>query len=787
MLKEEKSELEKRHGVCISDAAFDLADNSQLFPEKCVRRILDEACKLVQENFTSCRNEIDQFNDNARELGQTLVELTELHRDDNSSETQFWVDRLKSERDSASFHINGFFMRWGFEKDFIFCEDAEKIRSLRDRVIASSDFDPNFTLIIDQFLVDIQRSIFNRFPGNLTVRACHVAEVISRLTDVPFTQIIRSNINSHKKKAVKMTNKRVVNQKHVVKEIFKILASEKTVITNRPRGSFLLVGPTGVGKREIAKSVALHWYSDASRLVEIDMSEYADDYLSYCCNNFCLPFIGSKTKSSYKHQQNIWNRLTEVVAKRPYSVILLHNVDKDCFNTLTKVLLRISSDESVDFSKSIIFMTSSSNPLELDKTRDCTLKDTRVEGTEINCGALLPCLDKVLAVECSHDQKAVARLLLREIVREAYGERYVVHASNAALDVLFLMAHKQCIGEDGNAIKNALIEHIISPLSLIAKDLNNAFVCVDTCVGSSKLSFRVEPHDSKSVASRYFNFKDGTFDEFITDIKTTMEALAKIFHLRCQFSDFTESGQNFSPLNNLLLEACDGLLVHAISLHAYKEMLIETKNKVMKLQRQFSDLPESDQEKLVSKACNEIAVRYNISPTREVDKEIASNGPFPTAEEQEKFKFVSKSLQESNKIGIGKAVKAIVDALVEMSDSSLELPNLPPRNYMFEGLNHEAKTKLIRCLGDSLGDSFFTYIKLDENYKGGKKEKESLIGKVKENPCMVVLIDGIEFAHGIFYKSLLDIFDKGVLDDCEGLGVEFWRSIIILTSTTRKL
>ncbi|KAL7103658.1 hypothetical protein ACP275_08G193000 [Erythranthe tilingii] len=767
MLKEEKSELEKRHGVCISDAAFDLADKSEFFPEKCVGRILDEACKLVQENFTSCGDEIDQFNDKARELGRTLVELTELLRDDNSPETQFWVDRLKSERDSASFHINGFFIRWGFEKDFIFCEDAEKIRSLRDRIIASSDFDdPNFTLIVDQFLVDIQRSILTRFPGNLTVRDCHVAEVISRLTDVPFTQIIRSNINSHKRKAIKMTNKRVVNQKHVVKEIFKILASEKPIITNRPRASFLLVGPTGVGKREIAKSVALHWYCDASRLVEIDMSEYADDYLSYCCNNFCLPFIGSKTKSSYKQQQNLWNRFSEVVAKRPYSVILLHNVDKDCFDTLTKVLLRISSDESVDFSKSIIFMTSSSNPLELDKTRDCTFKDKKVEGTKIIGGDLLFCLDKILAVECSHDRKAVARLLLREIVREAYGERSVVHASNAALDVLFLMSQKQCIGEDGNAIKKALLKHIISPLSLIAKDLDNAFVCVDTYVGSSKLSFRVEPHDPKSVASRYFNFKDGTFDDFITDIKTIVEALAKIFHLRRRFSDLSESGQNLSPLNNLLLEACDGLLVHAISLHAYKEMLIETKNKVMQLRRQFSDLPESDQRKLVSKACSEIAVRYNISPTREVDKEIASSGHFPTAEEQEKFKFVSKSLQKSNKIGIAKAVKVIVDALVEMSDSSLELPNLPPRNYMFEGLNHEAKTKLIGCLGDSLGNSLFTYIKLDENYKGGKKEKESLIGKVKKNPCMVVLIDGIEFADDIFYKCLLDISDKGILDDC---------------------
>ncbi|EYU26365.1 hypothetical protein MIMGU_mgv1a017190mg [Erythranthe guttata] len=89
MLKEEKSELEKRHGVCISAAAFDLATQSEHFAEKCVGKILDEACKIVQEKFRNCRDEIDDFNDKARELSRTLIKL---HRDNNSSETQFWVD-----------------------------------------------------------------------------------------------------------------------------------------------------------------------------------------------------------------------------------------------------------------------------------------------------------------------------------------------------------------------------------------------------------------------------------------------------------------------------------------------------------------------------------------------------------------------------------------------------------------------------------------------------------------------------------------------------------------------
>lgn len=100
--------------------------------------------------------------------------------------------------------------------------------------------------------------------------------MVSSLTDVPLTEILPS-ISYLKKTAIHKTNQRVANQEHVIDEIFKILAYKQTIA--RSTGLFLLLGSSGTGKTEIAKAVAEHWYCDVSRLVEIDMSEYAQPEL----------------------------------------------------------------------------------------------------------------------------------------------------------------------------------------------------------------------------------------------------------------------------------------------------------------------------------------------------------------------------------------------------------------------------------------------------------------------------------------------------------------------------
>ncbi|KAL7143229.1 hypothetical protein ABFS83_08G177600 [Erythranthe nasuta] len=160
-----------------------------------------------------------------------------------------------------------------------------------------------------------------------------------------------------------------------------------------------------------------------------------------------------------------------------------------------------------------------------------------------------------------------------------------------------------------------------------------------------------------------------------------------------------------------------------------------------------------------------------------VFKERASwDNILPTIDEKKKtLKSLVVKLKKRNDSGIAKATSIILDALVKTSDAaSLESPNLPDKHFLFGGLNGGGKAGLISSLNESLGESLFVYIKLDNNCRG-EEVKNFLIDEVKKRPSVVVLFDGIEFTDDVLYKSILEILDKGTLDE-----VDFWRSIVIL-------
>ncbi|KAL8046457.1 hypothetical protein ABFS82_08G179600 [Erythranthe guttata] len=607
---------------------------------------------------------------------------------------------------------------------------------------------------IVRFLDDIQRQLIKRFKCLLTVEACHVAEVLSMRTDVPLTQILPS-INNHKRKAIYMTKQRVVNQERVINEIYETL-SVSGPITTRPRGSFLLLGGSGVGKTEIAKAVALHWYCDASRLVEIDMSEYAEPPQLESANCDIVEW-------SKRMHREFWNRLTEIVAKRPYSVILLDKVDK-ASSIVARVLVEVlsygdSKRSIVDFSNSIIFMTSSvgstqlpplfsstnwnedvleqlrRNPVEFYRARICNLRGSEervlAEVRRIFDAELLNSV-KILVVRRFQNNKAVARLLLREIVRDIYGERFVVHASNAAIDALFLKAPTVHI-EAGKAFQKALLEHVIPQLAT-SKGADNASVYIDTLVGTHELSFRFQVH-GQNAPDWYLKLADGTFDNLLVGLKKKVKTVHKIFNFRRECLRMLLTPHSLFLLGNLLANSCDGLL----------------------------------------KCC------LGDKPLTCVFKERASwDNILPTIEEKKKktLKSLVEKLKKRNDSGIAKVTSVILDALVKTSDAaSLESPNLPDKHFLIGGLNGGAKEGLISSLNESVGESLFVYIKLDDNCRG-EEVKKLVIDEVKKRPSVVVLFDGIEFADDVIYKSILEILDKGTLDgDCE---VEFWRSIVIL-------
>ncbi|KAL7103522.1 hypothetical protein ACP275_08G184600 [Erythranthe tilingii] len=767
-LKEAKPKLEKKYTVRISGCALRLAVHSvkyfnsvKLISEKSTFeksvQILDGACGLVASKFRNCDHEID-FYEKAYQLRRALVELNELHRE-NYPVTQSWVNRLILERDIASLYMKDFLLRWkNVTSSSLFDCTTSNENQLNELITTPCS---NSRVADDRFLDDIRGQIIELFQPILTVKPCHVAEVVSRLTDVPHTQIL-SYITSQMEKAMYMMGKRLVNQERVINEIFGTLGLHRDTVT-RPRGLFLLLGYSGHGKTEIAKAVAEHWYCDASRLVEIDMSEYVVEESAAC----------DLSERSKRNNQDLclWKRLTSIVAKLPYSVILLDKIDK-ASSMVTKILHRISygttSDEDgklVDFSKSIIFMTScvglvfpckcynrnqdlwkqfTRNPVEFFEAHDCILKEggggggegpvvdvRKVLGTD-----LLGYVDKTLIVERFNHLKTVMRLSLREVVRELTGERIVVQASDSALDALCARSTINCsVVSRGKAFRKSVLEHVIPQLPS-AEGHNNVNVYIDTLVGTIELSFRFQSHE-KGVDDWYFGLEAGTFHQFVVNLRKKVEAVSTICGLLCM-SNY--SGQHSAVIGPVLMH-----------LVGRRELLTRSP---------FPNPPiDSAFEKKT--LCN------------------AAPDNLPTDEEKEKIINAWKILQELDS-GVAKATSVIVDAVVKILDAPLESDNLPARHFLFEGLDHGAKSGLITCLNETLGDSLLTYVRLDTN--SGEEVKNSLIEQVKESPCMVLLFDGVEFYDDVLYTSLLQILDKGNLVDNEGFVVDFQRTIVVLTS-----
>ncbi|KAL3639991.1 hypothetical protein CASFOL_014959 [Castilleja foliolosa] len=572
-LKDGKLKLEDSYGVRISDAAFDLAvqglktcDSKLIFddasPEKAME-ILDGACKLVFERFRNCAYETF-FYEEAHQLRWDLVELIELYNNRPNSKPGLWVTLLRWTRDCKSIFMDEFLSRWEtvvgspggchfLNQEFV--QQLSLFKEINNKINDNNNVDDDASSQksclddVAQFINVIRAKLVSSFGPLLTVTSTHVAEVASKMSDVPLTQILLPHNDYKKVKAKHMTDFRVLEQEDVVHDIYETLASSTRLSSSsgstQPRGSFLLLGQSGAGKTEIAKAVAKHWYCDVSRLVEIDVSDLADE-------------------------SDLWRRLSEVVEKRPYSVIVLDKIDK-ASESVMRALVDISSKEvqtDVDLSDSIIFMTSDVgsdqlalvcrchkededtfklfllNPVKFRETHDCTLKGSGPERALIQVrkffsAALLDSVDKVLFVERFHCYKDVFRVLLREIVRELYGQRLVVHVSDGALFFLLRDFLPRLREEGGKVLKRALLEQVIQRLPA-SQNLNNDVVYVDKHAGTTKVSFSFHRHE-QSVDDWYFKLKDGTFDRLMVNLRTKVESTCRIFELRNEYIGLLDS------------------------------------------------------------------------------------------------------------------------------------------------------------------------------------------------------------------------------------------------------
>ncbi|HOP50536.1 MAG TPA: ATP-dependent chaperone ClpB [Ignavibacteriales bacterium] len=368
-----KERYELHHGVRITDAAIVAA--VQLSNRYITDRFLpDKAIDLIDEAASKLRIEIDSMPEEIdileRKIKQLEIEKVALQResDENSTkrinEIDTELENLKKTRDDLHNH-------WKLEKETIskirhIKSEIEELKLRAEEAERNQDF--NLVAKIRYGDINIKTNELNQLTKQLEeiqkdkkmlneeVTAEDVAEVVAKWTKIPVQKMLESertkllNIDKYLKK-------RVVGQDDAVEAISNAIRRARAGLQdqNRPIGSFIFLGTTGVGKTELAKALAEYLFDDEHNMIRIDMSEYMEKFSVTRLIGAPPGYVGYEEGG----------QLTEAVRRKPYSVVLLDEIEKahpDVFNLLLQVLedgrLTDSQGRTVNFKNTIIIMTS---------------------------------------------------------------------------------------------------------------------------------------------------------------------------------------------------------------------------------------------------------------------------------------------------------------------------------------------------------------------------------------------------------------------------------------------
>lgn len=374
-----KDRYEVYHGVKIQDnaliSAATLSDRyitDRFLPDKAID-LVDEACALIKTEMNSMPAELD---DVSRKITGLQIEEAALKKEtDNLSK-----ERLKVIQDELSLlrtNCDAMKKKWEEEKSSI--NSVQDLRKQIDEVNveiekAERDYDLNKAAELKYGkLPELKKKLdtAEKTPKSETsllrdkVTEDEISKIVSRWTGIPVTKLLEGE----KEKLINLENilhKRVIGQDEAVKKVSEAILRSRAGIQdpNRPIGSFLFLGPTGVGKTELAKTLAETLFDDEKNLIRIDMSEYMEKFSVSRLIGAPPGYVGFEDGG----------QLTEAVRRKPYSVILFDEVEKahpDVFNVLLQVLddgrVTDSQGRTVDFKNTVIILTSNlGSPIILD-------------------------------------------------------------------------------------------------------------------------------------------------------------------------------------------------------------------------------------------------------------------------------------------------------------------------------------------------------------------------------------------------------------------------------------
>ncbi|TBN42478.1 ATP-dependent chaperone ClpB [Paracoccus subflavus] len=364
-----KEKYELHHGVRISDAALVAAATlshryitDRFLPDKAID-LMDEAASRLRMEVDSKPEELDQLD---RQILQMQIEAEALKKEDDSA-SRDRLERLEKDLSDLQQRSAEMTARWQAERDKL--EGSRNLKEQLDRARAELDQakregnlaragELSYGIIpgLEKKLAETENGGADGLMVEEAVRPEQIAEVVERWTGIPTSKMLEGE----REKLLKMEEQigaRVIGQQEAVVAVSNAVRRARAGLNdeNRPLGSFLFLGPTGVGKTELTKALAEYMFDDDSAMVRIDMSEFMEKHS-------VARLIGAPPGYVGYDEGGV---LTEAVRRRPYQVILFDEVEKahpDVFNVLLQVLddgvLTDGQGRTVDFKQTLIILTS---------------------------------------------------------------------------------------------------------------------------------------------------------------------------------------------------------------------------------------------------------------------------------------------------------------------------------------------------------------------------------------------------------------------------------------------
>ncbi|MDD2591452.1 MAG: AAA family ATPase [Erysipelotrichaceae bacterium] len=364
-----KDRFESHHGVVILDEAIIAAASlsqryitDRFLPDKAID-LIDEACASIRVEMDSLPDELDELN---RKIMQLEIEETALKKE-TDQKTQERLQQIRNELANTKEQRAVVFSRWDQEKKNLAesknnKELLEKAKLELEQATNEARYETAAKLQYDT-IPTLERKIReqqeNKQEDSLipeTVDAEMIAKIVAKWTHIDVSKLL----DTQRQKLLNLKaslQKRVMGQDHALTLVTDAIMRSKANIQdeNRPIGSFLFLGPTGVGKTEVAKALAEQLFDSESKIIRIDMSEYMEKFSTSRLIGAPPGYVGYEEGG----------QLTEAVRRKPYSIILLDEVEKahpDVFNILLQILddgrITDSKGVVVDFKNTLIIMTS---------------------------------------------------------------------------------------------------------------------------------------------------------------------------------------------------------------------------------------------------------------------------------------------------------------------------------------------------------------------------------------------------------------------------------------------